>query len=311
MKRALILCLFLAINANIESCSAAYFPPLQPLGGNNIQPALSHGGSGVTSLPDPFARKPYSPSVTATYPKIDKIERSLYGSNFPTQDIMVRLSRIETSIFSTTYPDSPLVQRVDNIIANYNQINDYQMISKNILSKMETKILHQNYSKNDVQNRIERLEQQIFGAVQSGDIPTRYETLKTAVNNYNRNQDTQTYSQIPLDTLSQGSVNPRRRNGILANLGSMLLGGGGVMTGFSPSIDPLSTGYNNGYSGFNNYSGNNNYYSNGYNNNRYNNNYSSLASPSGYGYYSGNRTNRGYSDAFNTFGSSSGVTILD
>ena len=338
MKRALILCLFLAISSNVGRCANTYFPPLLPLNGaTNIAkatPELNRGGSGVTSLADPFAMKTPLADATVNYPKIDKIEHSLYGRAYRNQDISARLSRIESSIFSTTYPNSTLSQRVDNIVGTFNQINDYKNISKNVLSGMESKILHQDFPQNDTQSRIERLEQEVFGAVQSGDITKRYDTLRTAVKRTN-NQTAQNSYQDPLDPFSTGSMNRGGVRGLLGSLGGMMTGGGGVMTGFTPSIDPFYDGYNGGTSNFNSYGGYNNNnrntnsryngYNNGYNsgyNSGYNNNnlrnnsnrynsFAGLSSPSGYGQYQGYRSNHGYADSFSSYGAGTGVTILD
>lgn len=327
MKRALVLCLFLAASANMGMCSSAYFPPLQPLDGTKSfttitpPPTQNYNSSGITGLTDANPKNAYSQNAAVHYPKVDKIERALYGQIYAAQDITVRLARIEMSMFSTTYPASPLIQRVDNIVANFNQINQHKNISMNALSSMESKVFHQKYPQDTAQNRVERLEQQIFGAVQDGDITARYETLKTATTNYNANQYAQNPYQNPFgpgDPFAQTANNQGRMKGVLGNLGNMLLGGGGAMTGFTPSIDPLYNSYNgnngyNSYNGNNGYNGNNLYNgyngnSNGYNN--YNNN-ANLSSPNGYGLYNGNRTNHGYSDIFKSYGTGSRVTILD
>lgn len=332
MKRALLalrtstLCLCLAMSANLGRCSSAYFPPLKPLSSNSINPntpELANADSSITSQPDQFAQKPYAGDASVSYPKIDKIEHSLYGHSYSKQDILARLSRIESSIFSTTYPNLSLSQRVDNIVANFNQINNYKNISKNELSNIESKIFHQSYPENDVQSRIERLEQQVFGAVQSGDITSRYETLRTVTRKTNTNQYAQNPYQNELDPLNPLGRPQGKLKGVMSNLGSMLLGGGGgTLTGFTPSIDPFFNDYGYGGGGYNGYS--NNYsnglysgynsgyngYNNGYNNGRYNN-YASLSSPNGYGQYRGYRSNHGYSDAFSSYGAGTGVTILD
>ncbi|MFQ8626133.1 MAG: hypothetical protein ACLSA2_06515 [Candidatus Gastranaerophilaceae bacterium] len=53
------------------------------------------------------------------------------------------------------------------------------------LDKLERKILRQTYEGDSVKNRIERLEQGMFGAVQSGDMYERYDTLKRMARNNN------------------------------------------------------------------------------------------------------------------------------
>lgn len=264
MKRAIILLLIYIINANLNYSETSYFPPLQPLN---------------TNSENPFELRNYNQINNSDYQKVTQIELSLFGKNFAYQDILIRLSRIEKNIFNRTYPNLTLSQRVDNIIANYNQSIEYPNISKNTLTKIEMKIFGRNFNEESKQNRIERLEQQILGAVQSGDILTRYETLKTLAGNYNSNQYSPNYYSNPLISTQGGW------KGVLSSLGGMLLGNNGTITGFTPGLDPYYT--NSPYL-----------------------NYSSLGSP-GYGYYNGYRSNRGYYDRFNNYGSQTGVTILD
>lgn len=299
MKRALILCLFLAFNVNNGDCSTTLFPPLQPIGGSNLsstQAIKPNGAGDLTDLVDPFIKNTYLADSSANYPRINEIEHSLYGQNFSKQDILLRLSRIEKSIFNSSYPSLTLAQRVDNIILNYNQIAVHPNISQKVLSKMESKIFGRNYGQNDAQTRIERLEQEIFGAAQSGDVSSRYETLKTAVSNYKPDQIASNYCQDPLSAPRGGF------KGILGGIGSVLFGNmlGGTMTGFSPSLDPFSNSYGN---------------SNGYGNNNGYNNFANLGGNfggnPGSGMYQGYRSNRGYSDQYTNYGTGSRVTILD
>lgn len=293
MKRALFLCLFMAIGINAGHCDTPYFPPLQPINGGNLMTE-----NNMAALQDPLAVPSVAQSANVNYPKISEVERSLYGRAYSNQDITLRLARLEKSIFSTTYPNSTLSQRVDNIILNFNQINQYPNISKAGLSRLEAKVFGRNYAQNDVQSRIERLEQELLGAVQEGDLTPRYETVKTAANSYNNNMAQQCY-QNP--AAGRGGL-----RGILGVLGSAFVGNG-MMTGYTPSMDPFFNNNNYGNSYGNGYGNNygNNY---GYNNN----NYSNLGGSSpGYGMYTGNRSNFGYSDQYKDYGTGSRVTILD
>lgn len=297
MKRALILCLFVLMGEVSGECATTMFPPLQPLqamGGAN--PIQNYSSNNITALTDPFVNP-----VNPNYADIGRIEQSLFGRTFAGQNISMRLSRIEKSLFTTTYPNSTDVQRIDNIISNFNQINKYPNISKNELSKIESRVLNQTYLQNSPERRIERLEEQMFGAVQSGNINSRYEALQLAAKAYNRNNQ---YSSNNPSQIGQGgwkTLASNVGNSIIGNalLGNSMMGGslmGGSMTGFTPPINPYNS-YNNGY--------NNSY-------NRYNN-YNSYANPtaSGYGMYKGYRTNHGYYDGFQDYSSGAGVTILD
>lgn len=271
MKHALFLCLLLAIGTLPGRCTTTYFPPLQPIDTAN---PIQDYNSNITSLPDPFV----SPN-NINYPDINRIEQTLYGQTFQNQNISIRLTRIEKSLFSTTYPNSSSAQRIDNIISNFNQINKYPNISKNELTRLESRILNQTFAQNNPERRIERLEQQIFGAVQSGDYSSRYEALKMAAKTYNKN-----------NIYSPNNFPQTGWKGIAANLGNSFAGG--TMTGFTPPITPY---YNT-------------------NQNAYNNRITPFAS--GYGMYKGYGVNRGlngfsYGDSFSNYGSGAGVTILD
>lgn len=276
MKRALILCLFLFISETCADCAVTFFPPLQPIGaGNPIQ-----NYNNITSNADPFVNP-----AGMNYQDINRIEHSLFGRTFENQNISSRLSRIERSLFTTTYPNSSNAQRIDNIISNFNQLNRYPNISRNALTKIEAKVLNQSFPQNSTERRIERLEQKIFGAVQSGDIDSRYEALLTAAKNYNAN---------PVNPYYPTPVATNGWKGILGNLGNSLMGGS--MTGFTPPIDP----YNN------------------FGNNTGTNPYAGLGGLGGggsgiYRDYGTNNGLGGYShhSSYSGYGSGTGVTILD
>lgn len=307
MKRALIVCFFLLVCQTSTKCAENTFPifpplqPLQPL--QPVQPVNSDAfnsnnlaqtpPSNVTSFPDPYAQK-----LNPNYNDITKIEQKLFGKTYSNQNISTRLSRIEKSLFSTTYSSSPDNQRIDNIISNFNQINKYPDISTTGLSRLESQIFNEKFPQSSAQRRIERLEEQLFGAVQSGDLDARYRTLQIAVKNAKRATNNSDSFDMNMGSgfssmntaFSNGFGLPRRGlRGLAANFGNPFWGG--TMTGFTPPIMPFNN-YNN-YSGYNNYD---NY--NGY-------------SPGRYGSYRGVRTNHGYSDRFSDFGTGTGVTILD
>ena len=282
MKRALILCLILSLGGLAGNCATTFFPPLQPLKGADINNYSNNLANAST---------PMITQDSENYPNISKVENSLFGRNFTNQNIGQRLSRIEKSLFSTSYPNSSNGQRIDNIISNYNQINKYPNISTNELSKIEAKVFNQTFTKNSSERRIERLERQLLGAEQSGDINTRYETIKMASKSYNPNVNNQDDFAAPMQN--------RGWRGLTQALGGAMLGG--QMTGFTPQIDPFYNSPSSNY-GYNNY--------NNMSSSPYNNSYAN-AYPGGSGIYRGTRTNHGYSDSFQSYGSGAGVTILD
>lgn len=289
MKRVLILYMFLIIGEISANAATNFFPPLQAVDGSNSFQNYSSNGANYAA---PFAK----PSETNRYSDIDKIEQTLFGKNYSNQNISDRLSRIEKNIFSTTYPSATNAQRIDNIILNFNQINKYPNISKSGLSRIESQVFGQSFPQYSAERRIEKLEQQLLGATQSGDLSARFETLKIAVkaskrsvqpdfsqyNNFSQYNDFEQYSSNPLLTTNSG-VGRRR-----TNWGSIV--GGGTMTGFTPPITPF---YGTNYNSFCTPSQMNRYgMSSGYGVNR---------SPYGYRVYDGTTST----------GSGIGVTILD
>lgn len=282
MKRAILLCCFLFFNNLQGECATTLFPPLKPMLANPIQEC----GNTITSLADPFA----GTSAKMPQPDIGEIEKSLFGRTYANQNITSRLSRIEKTLFSTTYPNANQTQRIDNIISNFNQMNKYPNISKNSLSKMEMQVFNECFALNNAQRRIERLEEEVFGAVQSGDFDSRYEALKMATKSLKKNTNILSNND-PFNSSGFSNMAPKSGwKGIASSMSGGMLGGS--MTGFTPPISPF---YNN-YSGYNN-SNNNLYpYRSGYNTQR------------------GYRTNNGgygYREDFTDYGCGTGVTILD
>lgn len=285
MKRALIIGLFLVLNQNMGKCDPITFPPLQPLEQNTTNESIqNYTSNNITSLPDPFVNR-----SNANYPDISKIEQKLFGQTYQNQNIAERLARIERTIFTTTYPDSPINQRIDNVISNFNQATKYPNISQNVLSKMESQVFNQKFTQYNPQRRIERLEEQMFGAVQSGNLEARYRALQLALKNSNKIQAAANpYNVDPFNMNSGFGTNFAGSNyttnrGIFRKLaGAMNNPLGGTMTGFTPPIGPYNP-YDNLY-----------------------NNY-----PSGGGIYRGYRSPYGYRDEFKSYGTGTGVTILD
>lgn len=292
MKRVLlILCLFLSVN-ELGANSAPFFQPFQQANENAIP--VENCSNNITKATDPFVTpKNFNVNV------VIKIEQSLFGRSFGNQNILSRLSRIEKSLFNKTYPSASVAQRLDNIISNFNQLNKYPNISRNTLSKIESRIFSQSFPQNSTDRRVERLEQQIFGAVQSGDMNSRYKNLIVASKKFNADNVINSYYPVP-------ASGPKLRN-VLGNFGNTMMGGN--MTGCTPPIDPNSAySYNDTPAYNNNYA-----YNNG---SDFNSPFASFAPGSGSGIYRGYGNNNGpfgysYGESFNNYGSGAGVHILN
>lgn len=282
MQRLLILSLILGLGAQAGFCESIMFPPLQKAGDSNIQSYtdnIPNCANSITSLPDQFV-KPTNTKIG----ELDKIEMTLFGKSFSAQNTSKRLARIEQKLFAQSYSTASDDQRIDNIISNFNQMNKYPNISSGTLTKIERQVLSQTFEQNGAKRRIERLEEQMFGAVQSGDLTARYEAVKMAAQNFkNRNlADTDNY------------FNPKAnlRRGLSFGFGN------GRMTGYTPNINPFNaSNFNDFDSGYYNPAM---YNRNSYSNN-YNTNTNSSSGPFGFRNYNGT----------SSFGSGAGVTILD
>lgn len=158
----------------------------------------------------------------------------------------------------------------------YQTQNVYQNIPAKALSRLEAQMFNQSFNTLSPQNRIERLEQKLFGAVQTGDLDTRYRALQMAARNYR-----QANAPVQIAQNIGGG-------GILRNiLGGLTTNMGGVMTGFTPPMGSYCNPY------------------------PYNNNGFNLFNSNPYGMYRGYRSNTGYYDRYNNFDTGAGVHILD
>ena len=115
------------------------------------------------------------------------------------------------------------------------------------IDKLERKILLQTYEYDSAKNRIERLEQRIFGASQQGELAERFKTLKDVSKNfkaYNPNSmyEEQNYSaensyRPPIFTGTAGSG---WQNTLWGNFKNQFVG---MPTGYTPAMDPAYMDY--------------------------------------------------------------------
>lgn len=253
MKRAIIIFLLLLFGEMQGKCDADFYPAEQPVdSGMQSYNEQSEPVQQINQNNNFNTFDNYNNVNNTSNTNLSKIEYTLYGRSFESQNIGIRLGRIEKSLFSTTYPNQSYEQRIDNIISNFNQINKMPNISKSDLNRLEAKAFNQNFAQLSPEKRVERLEEKIFGAAQSGDLKTRINNLKLATK-FNNGQ-------------SVNNINPMMKTGwrgIASTLGNAF--NGGTMTGFTPPIDSSYNNYNTPYMGI----GGGNYGMNGgYSNNR-------------------------------------------
>ena len=201
---------------------------------------------------------PYSPyeSTSTTredadtdYPKINLAEKQIFGRTYQNEDITSRLSRIESKLFGTSYKYMSLAERTDNISQKIG-IGEFLNISPRELSSMEQRIFLKTYPQDDAEMRITRLEKEIFGAMQGGNIQERFETLQSATKYYNAFPP-KLSNQIPYysNPYYEATIPSKiTLPSILKNLGSFFASP--QLTGYSPNIVYPSTSPYNSYDSF-------------------------------------------------------------
>ena len=218
------------------------------------------------------------------YPKVSQMEQIVFGMTFQQEDIYNRLSRLESRIFNRTNQNLDLAQRMDIITSQVAPTSMYN-ISPNELASIEAKLFNRTYVNDDPETRVIRIEKEMLGAIQPGDLNERYEVIAKAAKHYNA-FPANTYVTQGLQQPYIAAANTGGGKGLLKNILSTLVGG--ALTGFTPPItDPYgycsspyinapygtnTTGWSQGLfpgsgSGFNDYMQSNNGYYN------YNKNY--------------------------------------
>lgn len=215
------------------------------------------------------------------YPRVTQIEQSLFNRNYDGEDVYIRLARLERKLFKTTYQNADLNWRVENILANIDTSSMYN-ISSNELSSVEQRVLGRRYPKDKLENRLSRLETQMFGTIQGGRLDERYELIRKSAMNYNSIASASTpYGGYYSQGYTGGGIKNTLKNILGSMAGSAMPFG--VMTGFTPPITSSPYCYDPYNYGSNMNSGLNQWY----------------------------RSNTGYYNQNSSFGTGSGVTILD
>lgn len=150
---------------------------------------LSQVAFGTTNLPK--AETPmymnsdgslYNPQEVA-YPKVTQIEQIILNKTYESEPIDIRLERLERKIFRRTFSNYSLAQRMDNLTNSVAE-SSVDVRDKRALIQLETRVFARNYNSDNTKSRVERLEQKMFGASQSGDLTLRIRNLQTAINGY-------------------------------------------------------------------------------------------------------------------------------
>lgn len=212
MKKMCIILGLLILNSAVYALDYAKdgFPPLQP------RPVKTYG-------------------TTPDYNKITRAEKTILGQTYENQHVDVRLNRLEKTVFNRTYPKLSYDERLNNVIVNYrnNNFASNSAAAKKI-SKMEKKVFHRTFADDTAENRISRLEEQVFGTIQNGDIESRYSMLTKAVPHYNNDFYTTTIPDDPYFGLPSSGL--RSLAGAFTNYMNRQFVG--MPTGYTPPIGP-------------------------------------------------------------------------
>ncbi len=175
-----------------------------------------------------------SHSGRVSYPKITKLESIILNKTFEDEDIEYRLQRLEKKACSRIYSGSDLAWRVDNISKKIDQSELYDIPAKE-LATLEKKILGKSYKKDNIENRLARLEQKMLGAMQSGKPDERYKTILTASSHY---MDFNNPITSPLNSFTTTSTQPTGGiKNVFKNAFHTITNAGSI-TGFTPQISP-------------------------------------------------------------------------
>lgn len=116
----------------------------------------------------------------------------------------------------------------------YNRIKTKEVKNYNKLARLERKVFNRTFENDYPENRIARLEEQVMGAIQCGDINSRYAVLQKAVPKYLSriySPDISPYCGIPVMSGSGW-------RGLAGSLGNFFSGNYmGYPTGMSPQIN--------------------------------------------------------------------------
>lgn len=177
-----------------------------------------------------------STSSAENYPKITALENTIFNKTYENQDIYSRLKRLEKKLFRRTFDSMALSDRMDNILNNVDPAIVYN-INRRELAKIENKILGRSFEGETIDERITRLEKEMLGAMQGGNIKQRYEVVKSASRHYNA-FPAYTAGGTPQNNYTMYNNYRKPRRNILSFIFDMMSTGfgAGAMTGYTPPV---------------------------------------------------------------------------
>lgn len=127
--------------------------------------------------------------------QLTKIETNLWDLNYQNETNEVRLKRIENEVFGTSNSKGSIQDRINklNTALGMESLAEAKApvselykdedsgINYPVVDMLETQLLGQNYKKENIYKRLERLEGKVFGSAQKGDLAQRTDNLKAKI----------------------------------------------------------------------------------------------------------------------------------
>lgn len=171
------------------------------------------------------SRKPLS-VANPDYPAVTRMETKVFKTNYRNEDIYNRLNRLEQTQFGAVSPEMSLLDRVDRLSSKINGSDDSStFISEETPSEednrsfsvtrttappaniamMERNILGRTYETDTLEDRLARMETNVFGAAQAGDSNQRVANLTAAA------------SQSPVQSFNMGGFSTAQKSNSFFN----------------------------------------------------------------------------------------------
>jgi len=204
------------------------FTPLKPPQVSSVSPAINSGMGSISKA------KGSSASASNPLSTIEALEDSLYDTRYDTDSIDVRLSRIENTVFGQTKSKQPVEKRLQplqQILAAEKTKNNLPASNRSatnvspsvqqkpqqkamkpaasendypVVGIMEQKLFNRNFDKEDITLRLDRLDNHVFHAPQSGELADRVDNLRDLVLGDNPNSESSPLAGVN----TQGGILP-------------------------------------------------------------------------------------------------------
>ena len=154
---------------------------------------------------------------------------------------------LSTSEAASLFRQAPQYYRIKKV-PTHHQFHSSYVNNNSELSRMEQALFHQEYQNDNINTRLSRLEENMFGETVSGTIGQRYKNLSNA---FTYNQSNPYYNPSGHYNTTPHLSEANKKLNIINKLANFL---GGTPTGLSPSLDSefstsglYSSPFGNGY----------------------------------------------------------------